>query len=172
MPELSLIHIFYRKKDVRPEINNKVVENRANEIVSFKVGYLMGEPVQYVSRKDDKGIAEAVTRLNDYTLSEDKPSEDAELAEWWHICGTSYRMVLPDGEADLEEDEMCIRDRVYISRLKMKRALEKSLQPLRGVPLLIWFFMCLKVIPVFLNIRRCKCVYSFADLAFTGSNNS
>ena len=61
---------------------------------------------------------------------------------------------------------------VYISRLKMKRALEKSLQPLRGVPLLIWFFMCLKVIPVFLNIRRCKCVYSFADLAFTGSNNS
>lgn len=40
------------------------------------------------------------------------------------------------------------------------------------VPLLIWFFMCLKVIPVFLNIRRCKCVYSFADLAFTGSNNS
>ena len=97
--------ILYRKKDVRPEINNKVVENRANEIVSFKVGYLMGEPVQYVSRKDDKGIAEAVTRLNDYTLSEDKPSEDAELAEWWHICGTSYRMVLPDGEADLEEDE-------------------------------------------------------------------
>ena len=91
--------ILYRKKDVRPEINNKVVENRANEIVSFKVGYLMGEPVQYVSRKDDKGIAEAVTRLNDYTLSEDKPSEDAELAEWWHICGTSYRMVLPDGEA-------------------------------------------------------------------------
>lgn len=97
--------ILYRTKEVRPEINNKVVENRANEIVSFKVGYLMGEPVQYVSRKDDSGVAEAVTRLNDYTLSEDKPSEDAELAEWWYICGTSYRMVLPDGEADMEEDE-------------------------------------------------------------------
>ena len=97
--------ILYRKKDVRPEINNKVVENRANEIVSFKVGYLMGEPVQYVSRKDDTAITEAVTLLNDYTLSEDKPSEDAELAEWWHICGTSYRMVLPDGEANVEEDE-------------------------------------------------------------------
>ena len=97
--------ILYRQKDVRPEINNKVVENRANEIVSFKVGYLMGEPVQYVSRKDDTAITEAVTLLNDYTLSEDKPSEDAELAEWWHICGTSYRMVLPDGEANVEEDE-------------------------------------------------------------------
>lgn len=97
--------ILYRQKDVRPEINNKVVENRANEIVSFKVGYLMGEPVQYVSRKDDTAITEAVTLLNDYTLSEDKPSADAELAEWWHICGTSYRMVLPDGEANVEEDE-------------------------------------------------------------------
>ena len=46
--------VLYRKKEVRPEINNKVVENRANEIVSFKVGYLMGEPVQYVSRGDDE----------------------------------------------------------------------------------------------------------------------
>src|SRR3712207_7928940 len=31
--------IINRVKDVRPEINNKVVVNRANEIVSFKVGY-------------------------------------------------------------------------------------------------------------------------------------
>lgn len=36
--------ILNRKKDVRPEICNKIVENRANEIVSFKVGYLCGEP--------------------------------------------------------------------------------------------------------------------------------
>lgn len=97
--------ILYREKEVRPEINNKVVENRANEIVSFKVGYLMGEPVQYVSRGDDETIAQGVTQLNDYVLSEDKPSKDKELADWWHICGTSYRMVLPDGEADVDEDE-------------------------------------------------------------------
>ena len=32
--------IIHRVKDVRPEICNKIVENRANEIVSFKVGYL------------------------------------------------------------------------------------------------------------------------------------
>jgi hypothetical protein len=30
--------ILQRKKTVRPEICNKIVENRANEIVSFKVG--------------------------------------------------------------------------------------------------------------------------------------
>lgn len=97
--------ILNREKDTRPEINNKVVENRANEIVSFKVGYLMGEPVQYVSRGDDEGIAKSVMQLNDYVLSEDKPAKDKELADWFHICGTSYRMILPDEMADVEEDE-------------------------------------------------------------------
>lgn len=43
--------------------------------------------------------------MNDYVLSEDKPAKDKELADWSHIGGTSYRMVLPDGEADAEEDE-------------------------------------------------------------------
>lgn len=97
--------ILYRIKDVRPEICNKVVENRANEIISFKVGYLMGEPVQYVSRSDSEDISTEVSRLNDYVLSEDKPAKDKELADWFHICGTSYRMVLPDEKADVEEDE-------------------------------------------------------------------
>lgn len=97
--------ILNREKDTRPEINNKVVENRANEIVSFKVGYLMGEPVQYVSRGDDESVAKSVMQLNDYVLSEDKPAKDKELADWFHICGTSYRMILPDEMADVEEDE-------------------------------------------------------------------
>ena len=97
--------ILSRQKDVRPEICNKVVENRANEIVSFKVGYLMGEPVQYVSRSDDESITGSVLRLNDYVLSEDKPVKDKELADWSHICGTSFRMVLPDKRANVEEDE-------------------------------------------------------------------
>ena len=56
--------ILNRKKEVRPEIQNNVVENRANEIVSFKVGYLMGEPIQYVSRSDDKMVADKITTLN------------------------------------------------------------------------------------------------------------
>lgn len=81
--------VLYREKEVRPEICNKVVENRANEIVSFKVGYLMGEPVQYVSRSDDENISAEVSRLNDYVLSEDKPAKDKELADWSHIGGTS-----------------------------------------------------------------------------------
>lgn len=97
--------ILYRQKEVRPEINNTVVENRANEIVSFKTGYLVGEPVQYVSRGGAEDIASEVLTLNDYMLSEDKPFKDKELVDWMHICGTSYRMVLPDALADVDQDE-------------------------------------------------------------------
>ena len=97
--------ILYRKKDVRPEINNTVVENRASEIVAFKTGYHLGEPIQYVSRTDDESITQEVLRLNDYMLAEDKPTKDKEMDDWAHICGTSYRMALPDKFADVEEDE-------------------------------------------------------------------
>lgn len=97
--------ILFRDKDVRPEICNKVVENRANEIVSFKVGYLMGEPLQYVGRGDNAEIADAISQLNNYVLSEDKACKDKEIADWAHICGTAYRMVLPDSRADVEADE-------------------------------------------------------------------
>lgn len=91
-----------RTKEIRPEINNKIVVNRANEIVSFKVSYLMGEPVQYVSRSKDD-ISENLNRLNEYVFAEDKAAKDTELAKWFTICGTAYRMVLPDKPK--EEDE-------------------------------------------------------------------
>ena len=97
--------ILQRVKEVRPEICNKVVENRANEIVSFEVGYLMGEPIQYVSRGDDETLTERINQLNAYMKSEDKASKDKELSEWSHICGTSFRMVLPDQAAGVDPDE-------------------------------------------------------------------
>lgn len=63
--------ILRRKKDVRPEICNKIVENRANEIVSFKVGYLCGEPIQYVSRKGGEEIVSQINALNEMMFAED-----------------------------------------------------------------------------------------------------
>lgn len=95
--------ILYRVKDIRPEINNKVVENRANEIVSFKVGYLMGEPIQYVCRGGSDEYSDAINQLNEFVFAEDKAAKDKELADWFTICGTSYRMVLPDPTDDVDE---------------------------------------------------------------------
>lgn len=95
--------ILGREKTVRPEICNKIVENRANEIVSFKVGYLCGEPIQYVGRNSDEKVSQAIAELNEMMFSENKATQDKEVVEWQTICGTAYRLVLPD-KAGNEDD--------------------------------------------------------------------
>ena len=95
--------ILFRTKQVRPEICNKIVENRANEIVSFKVGYLCGEPIQYISRDGAESTTEAIKRLNDLMFAENKASQDQEIVEWQMIGGTAFRMVLPDDVTAVDE---------------------------------------------------------------------
>ena len=92
--------IYQREKEIRPEICNKIVENWANAIVSFKVGYLCGSPVQYISGKSKIDITEQIDRLNDIMDSHGKASVDKDLIEWQMICGTSYRSLFSD-ETDL-----------------------------------------------------------------------
>ena len=95
--------ILGREKKVRPEICNKIVENRANEIVSFKVGYLCGEPIQYIGRNGSDSVSKAISELNEMMFSENKATQDKRIAEWQAICGTAYRLTLPDsrkGEDD------------------------------------------------------------------------
>ena len=97
--------ILQRKKTVRPEICNKIVENRANEIVSFKVGYLCGEPIQYVGRNCEESVTNGVGTLNEYMFLVDKPALDQEVVEWGMIGGTAYRMVLDNSAYGVESDE-------------------------------------------------------------------
>lgn len=106
--EISYLYGYYRgrqdiqkkQKKVRPEINHIVTENRANEIVSFKKGFLVGEPIEYVSRKSDEKYSESLTELNDYAYLEGKKRKDSDLAEWFYICGTSFRIILPRDSND------------------------------------------------------------------------
>lgn len=90
--------ILYRNKKVRPEINNRVVENHAYEIVQFKTAQKFGEPVQYVRRGTDEDAekSKAIVVLNDYMISESKAACDIEIGEWQSICGTSYRFMYMD----------------------------------------------------------------------------
>lgn len=94
--------ILGRVKDVRPEIMNIIVENRANEIVTFKSGYLMGEPVQYVSRSTEENLEDSINQLNDFCFAEEKAAKDKKLSDWFHIFGTAYRMILPNTEYGAE----------------------------------------------------------------------
>lgn len=87
--------ILSREKKIRKEINNKVVENHANAIVQFKTGYLLEHPIQYVARKD--GVDNnSIAYLNDCMVVEDKESKDKKIANDQAVCGTAYRLVLPN----------------------------------------------------------------------------
>lgn len=109
--EISFLHnylkgkqpIIERRKDVRPEINNKIVENHALEINNFKVGFIFGEPVQYVKRgnceldhtDEELPTDNSIAALNEYMQEDGKASKDRELAEWLNQCGIGYKLVLP-----------------------------------------------------------------------------
>ncbi|MEG0898494.1 MAG: phage portal protein [Oscillospiraceae bacterium] len=93
--------ILNRIKEVRPEINNRIVENHASEVTAFKVGYVFGSPVTYVQRSnkiengedanlDDKKIS----LLNEMLFEESKDAKDQKLARDFLITGVGYRMVL------------------------------------------------------------------------------
>jgi SPP1 family phage portal protein len=94
--------ILNKKKEIRPEINHMINENRAYEIVKFHKGYVFGEPIQYVRRentiaiRDDDAIAADINSLNGYMSDANKAACDNDLAEWMYVAGVGYRLVLPN----------------------------------------------------------------------------
>ena len=110
--EISKLYQIYRGKmaildkarTVREDINNRITVAYANEIVTFKTGYLLGKPIQYVSRgestaDESEETSAEIETLNRYAGDCDKAAKDIELAEWFHICGTSYRYVNVNSDA-------------------------------------------------------------------------
>lgn len=85
--------ILYRLKVQNADITNKIVENHAYEIVQFKVGQTYGEPIQFISRKDDDAIDHAVDELNDYLVDANKQEKDIKAGEWQSATGTSFKAV-------------------------------------------------------------------------------
>jgi SPP1 family phage portal protein len=88
--------IIGKTKDIRPTINNNVVENNAYFITEFKKSYVFGEPIQYVQRGDVAN--REVSILNSYMLAKDKYPKDTELAESIYISGIGHRIILPSAD--------------------------------------------------------------------------
>lgn len=87
--------ILSREKLIRPEICNRIVENRANEIVTFKTGYQCGKPIKYVATHAEGDSTAMVALLNAIMQLAGKEANDQELFEWWFATGIAYRMALP-----------------------------------------------------------------------------
>lgn len=111
--------ILSREKKVREDIKNTVVENHAQEVVAFKLGYQLAEPLQYTCRMQEPkagGESEAgegesvydatlaqVNELNTLMFAEDKASCDRDLFEWMCVCGIGFRMCEADSAEDAED---------------------------------------------------------------------
>ena len=89
---------LYRVRELRNELTAHVVENRASEITSFKVGFLVGKPVQYISASGDDSVSEVLNQLNDAMRVIGKHTKDKELVEWCMICGIGYRYVTANND--------------------------------------------------------------------------
>ena len=99
--------VLNRTKNYNAEINNKVVVNLAQAIVTFKSSEFAGEPIQYVSRgsgmqerESDEPIPDKVAKVNNMMLSEGKQTKDYELSHEMFTCGVGYRLVIHDTGED------------------------------------------------------------------------
>ena len=92
--------ILYREKLVRPEVNNKVVENHALETVKFKAGQIYGEPIQYVCKKKkaSKETNAQVDLLNDYLDEANADARNIQLGIYQSAVGTAYKAILREDE--------------------------------------------------------------------------
>lgn len=95
--------ILNREKTYNAEVLNKIIENHAHEIVAFKTGYLVGEPIQYVNASNNDGLSESIKMLNSFMSAEDKDTHDSDLVEWVYMVGVGYRGIFPDKENELDE---------------------------------------------------------------------
>lgn len=97
--------ILYRKKEIRPDVNNKLVLNLAYELVERKTADICAEPIQYVLRGTDDKKSEEITELNITMDSESKQECDIDICRWRSICGTAYRFIGNDeGNGDLLDE--------------------------------------------------------------------
>ena len=92
---LGVQPILFREKKIRPEINNKIVENHAFNIAQFRSGYLLEKPIEYVANKDAVDNRSLIF-LNSCMEMEGKDSEDNDIAVDRAVCGTAYRLCLPN----------------------------------------------------------------------------
>lgn len=108
--------ILEREKQIRPEVNIRICDNIASEILEFKMGYEFGSPITYVqrARKDIKSKNALlrfvnklltsdetkkedmrVSALNEMMVEECKTAKDLQLAKDVKTCGVGYRLILP-----------------------------------------------------------------------------
>lgn len=74
---------------------SRIVENRIGEAVDTYISYLLYKPVQYVNNGGNTP-SEAIVNFNTLMELADKDSKDVDLYEEILVCGSGYRLCLPN----------------------------------------------------------------------------
>lgn len=90
--------ILDRKKERNKFVCNRVNENHAEEIVTFKDGYFLTQPAYYIARNTEVG--EKVKMLNEYLYRSGKQQADNEVVDWFHTVGKGALIVEPNDDPE------------------------------------------------------------------------
>lgn len=90
--------VLERTKTNNTFVCNRIVENHAEEIVSFKNGYFQTEPSLYIARND--AAQDKVDKLNEYLYRSGKLSCDTDVVDWFHTTGLGYVYVEPNDDPE------------------------------------------------------------------------
>ena len=98
--------VLYREKLVRPEINNRVCENHALEVVRFKASQTYGEPIQFVCKKKNANeeTNAQVDLFNDYLDEANAEARNIELGTYQSAVGTAYKCILREEDWTADSD--------------------------------------------------------------------
>lgn len=114
--------IFYRVKDIRPEINIPACANYARLITDFKVSYEFSAPIMFVQRarddyrkSDPKQDDKRISTLNEMLFEQGKPTKDYQMAGDFKRCGLGYMAALPKKE--ISENEVAPFDLLVLNPL-------------------------------------------------------
>lgn len=97
-----------REKIIRPEIDLRIVDNLANQIVEFKTAYHWGNPITIVQRDDTNLPTEdshdGIVYLGWLNDAVGMYSLDQELGRYVEITGIGYQMVIPNPYASYNDE--------------------------------------------------------------------
>ena len=86
------IQPLQRVKKTRTDIDCQCVDNVANEITEFNLGFKWGNPISLVQngKGEDENLTNAIASLNKCYESQNSRQKQQELARYVEICGVGY----------------------------------------------------------------------------------
>lgn len=105
------------KKASKSKPNNKVVNPFASHIVDTVSGYLLGQPVKYLSENED-----ALEEVMEIYYNNDEADQNASILESMSICGEAFEYVYINEDKEIEFTELPQEETllVYDNSLKPK----------------------------------------------------